>query len=241
MTTFSGRSTAITRGARWFRSSRTQCSSSAMSIDVLLLGDADRVAELADRLRRVAAPAQPGDRRHARIVPAADVLLLHELQQLALAHHRVGQVQPRELDLLRTDGVSTACSIDPVVERAVVLELERAERVRDAFDRVRRSGARSRTSDRCTTRRRCGGASRAGSGTAPDRACSCSATPCRSSRAARARRRGTRPRASGGTGRGSPRPLRSRYGLSRARLGQRAAVLRGSRRPSSRRRTPCPS
>ena len=32
MTTFSGRSTAITRGARRFRSSRTQCSSSAMSM-----------------------------------------------------------------------------------------------------------------------------------------------------------------------------------------------------------------
>ena len=32
MTTFSGRSTAITRGARLFRSSRRQCSSSAMSI-----------------------------------------------------------------------------------------------------------------------------------------------------------------------------------------------------------------
>ena len=69
--------------------------------DVFLLGDADPRAEIADRLRRVAAAAQTGDRRHARIVPAGDVLLLHELQQLPLAHHGVVQVQPRELDLLR--------------------------------------------------------------------------------------------------------------------------------------------
>ena len=60
-----------------------------------------RVAEVADRLRRVAAAAQAADRRHARVVPAADVPSAHELQQLALAHHRVVQVQPRELDLLR--------------------------------------------------------------------------------------------------------------------------------------------
>ena len=60
--------------------------------------------------RRVAAAAKAADRRHARIVPAGDVLLLHELQQLALAHHRVVQVQPRELDLLRAQPASAAIS-----------------------------------------------------------------------------------------------------------------------------------
>ena len=104
--------------------------------DVLLLRDADARAEVADRLRRVAAAAQAADRRHPRIVPAGDVLLLHELQQLALAHHRVVQVQPRELDLLRLDRLSIRWSTQPVVERPMVLELERAERVRDAFERV---------------------------------------------------------------------------------------------------------
>ena len=78
--------------------------------DVFLLGDADARAEIADRLRRVAAAAQAGDRRHARIVPAGNVLLLHELQQLALAHHRVVQVQPRELDLLRPIAVRSGCA-----------------------------------------------------------------------------------------------------------------------------------
>ena len=41
MTTLSGRSTAITRGARLFRSSRRQSSSQAMSISAVELGDAD--------------------------------------------------------------------------------------------------------------------------------------------------------------------------------------------------------
>ena len=50
---------------------------------------------------------------------------LHQLQQLALAHHRVGQVEPRELDLLRV--VDAQLVEEPVVERPVVLELQRAD------------------------------------------------------------------------------------------------------------------
>jgi hypothetical protein len=69
--------------------------------DVFLLRHADARAEVADRFRRVAAAAQSGDGRHARIVPAVDVVLRHELQQLALAHHREVEVQARELDLAR--------------------------------------------------------------------------------------------------------------------------------------------
>ena len=70
--------------------------------DVLFLGDADARAEVPDRFRRVAAPAQAADGRHARVVPSRDVALLHQLQQLPLAHHGVVQVEPRELDLPRT-------------------------------------------------------------------------------------------------------------------------------------------
>ena len=104
--------------------------------DVLLLRDADPRAEVADRLRRVAAAPQPADRRHPRIVPARHVPLLHELQQLALAHHRVVQVEPRELDLLRLVALDERVH-QPVVERPMVLELERAERMRDPLERVR--------------------------------------------------------------------------------------------------------
>ena len=90
-----------TRATRGFRSSRTQCSRQRHVDHAVGLRDADALAEVADRLGRVAAAAQAGDRRHARIVPARDVLALDELQELPLAHHGVVEVEPRELDLLR--------------------------------------------------------------------------------------------------------------------------------------------
>ena len=64
-------------------------------------GHADAIREQAEALRRVAAPARAHQRGHARIVPAVDVLFLHQLNQLALGEHDVGQIEPRELDLLR--------------------------------------------------------------------------------------------------------------------------------------------
>ena len=104
--------------------------------DVFLLRHADAGAEVADRLRRVAAAPQAADRRHPRIVPAGDVPLLHELQQLALAHHRVVQVEARELVLMRLVALDQVVH-QPVVQRPVILVLERADRVRDPLDRVR--------------------------------------------------------------------------------------------------------
>ena len=100
------------------------------------LGDADALDEIADRLRRHAAPAQAGERRHARIVPAGDMAAAHQLGQHALGQHRVGEVEPRELVLPRPRGHRQVVE-EPVVERPMVLELERADRMRDALDRVR--------------------------------------------------------------------------------------------------------
>ncbi len=98
--------------------------------------DAGLVAEAPQRLGADAAAPLPGDRRHARVVPARDVALGHEAEQLALAHHRVVQVEARELVLV----VARLRDADrvqvPVVERAVDVELERADRVRDALDGV---------------------------------------------------------------------------------------------------------
>ena len=68
---------------------------------VLALGDADTFGEGADRFGGVAAPAVGRDGRHARIVPAIDVPLLHEPEQLPLRHHRVVEIEARELDLPR--------------------------------------------------------------------------------------------------------------------------------------------
>ena len=99
------------------------------------LGDTDAVAEIADGLRREAAAAQAAERRHPRIVPAGDDALLHELAQLALAHHRVVDAETGKLDLARLAGHGDVVH-HPVVERTVRLKLQRAERVRDALERV---------------------------------------------------------------------------------------------------------
>ena len=156
-------------------------------------------AEGADGFWRKPAPANAGKSRHARIVPAVDTLLLHQLQQLALAKQRVGDVEPVEFNLLRRKDAEL---LDiPAVERLVVGELQRAHGVRDVLDRIRLAvrvvvhridaplvaGA--------VVRRR------AGCGTSPDRACSGWARPCRSWRAARGCRRGIRPASCAQTGR----------------------------------------
>ncbi len=104
--------------------------------DAVALRHADAVAKRADRFGRVPPPPEARDRGHAGIVPAADVAARHQRQQLPLAHHGVRQVQPRELDLLRVTRGGELVE-HPIVERSVDLELERADRVRDAFERVR--------------------------------------------------------------------------------------------------------
>ena len=126
-------------------------------------------------------------------------------EQAPLAHHRVVQVEARELVLVRHRR-RPAVLDEPVVQRPVILELERADRVRDALDGV---GERMREVVHRIDAPRVAGPVmrwRAGCGRGRDRACSGSATPCRSARAARAPRRGTRRRACGGTDRGSRRP-----------------------------------
>src|SRR5574341_1207302 len=85
----------------------------------VVLGHADTGAEIADGLRGVPAPPQAGERRHARIVPASDMALVHQLEQLALAQDGVRQVQARELDLARVVDLQRVRV--PVVERAMVL------------------------------------------------------------------------------------------------------------------------
>src|SRR5262247_3523094 len=100
------------------------------------LGDADPLDEVADRLPWYAAPAQPRDRGHAGGVPAFDMAAANELGEHALRQHGVSEgrsvphVLPRprhHLDVLE----------EPVVQRAVIPALARADRMRDVLDRVR--------------------------------------------------------------------------------------------------------
>src|ERR1043165_9432117 len=103
-----GRSTPSTRGALRLRSSRTQYSSLPMSTHEFAL-------------------ATPIMSAHPRIVPARDVAALDQREQLALAHQRVVERQPRELVLVRPRVPRPGVVEHPVVNLAVVLELERAD------------------------------------------------------------------------------------------------------------------
>jgi len=67
----------------------------------IALGYADAFTEVTDRFRRIATPPDTGQRRHARIVPAVHMALIDELDEFALGEDDVGQVDARELDLLR--------------------------------------------------------------------------------------------------------------------------------------------
>ena len=99
------------------------------------LRNADAVDEVAHGGGGVAAAAHAGQRGHARIVPACDVMLLDQLAQLALAHDRVGQVQAGELDLAGLL-LKAADVHHPVIQRAVNLVLQRAQGVGHALKRV---------------------------------------------------------------------------------------------------------
>ena len=66
--------------------------------------------------------------------PAVDQLFLHQLDHLAFAHDRIGQVKPGKFYLARQRAGEIERREDPLVERPVHFELERAERVRDALD-----------------------------------------------------------------------------------------------------------
>ena len=111
-----------------------------MSIHESDLDTPMRSAKRLKALRREAAAARADERRHPRIVPAVDVPLLDQLDQPALRQHDVGEVEAREFVLLRQRPLELAAFgellDDPVVERPVVLELERADRMRDALERV---------------------------------------------------------------------------------------------------------
>lgn len=99
-------------------------------------GHADRFAEIPDGFRGEAASAETRDGGHAGIVPAIDEALFYQCQELALAHDGVGQVEAGELDLARLGGDGDVVD-EPLIQRAMVLEFEGANRVRDVLDGVR--------------------------------------------------------------------------------------------------------
>src|SRR5690554_3011802 len=106
-------------------------------IDAVILRVADLIDEAAYCFGGVAPATHAGDGGHTRIIPSGDNLLLHQLQQLALAHYRVGEVETIELILAGTVITLRQLVDKPVVERTVHHELERAERVRHSLEVIR--------------------------------------------------------------------------------------------------------
>ncbi|CNT75841.1 Uncharacterised protein [Salmonella enterica subsp. enterica serovar Bovismorbificans] len=102
---------------------------------VVLLGDADAFAELPNGGRGIAATAQTGNSRHTRIVPAFDVFVGHQQIQLTLGHHGVFQIQAREFVLARVNRNGDVVQ-HPVVQTTVILELQRTQRMSNAFQRI---------------------------------------------------------------------------------------------------------
>ena len=91
------------------------------------LGDTNHIAERTDRFGGDPAPPEPRYRGHARVVPAGDVPLLHQPHQLPFAEDGVVVIEPGELGL-RRPGMWDIRSIEyPLVQRVVVLELQRAQ------------------------------------------------------------------------------------------------------------------
>mmetsp|Transcript_1601 Transcript_1601/g.2416 ORF Transcript_1601/g.2416 Transcript_1601/m.2416 type:complete len:386 (-) Transcript_1601:245-1402(-) len=97
--------------------------------------DSDPHDEVLECLWSDTSPPHATDRRHARIVPPIDNLLLHQLQQLPLGHHCVGDIQPRELELMWPSFDWQVVAV-PVVERTMSLKLKGANGVCDALDRI---------------------------------------------------------------------------------------------------------
>ncbi len=118
------------------RSSRIAKSNFAVVDPAVHVGHPHHVTQRPDRLRRHTSPADPGDRRHARIVPTGHVAFVDQPDQLPLAEDRVVELQPRELGLFRPWWFDAHGIEDPVVDLPVVAEFQRAERVRDLLDRV---------------------------------------------------------------------------------------------------------
>ena len=102
----------------------------------VVLGHPDEVCEVAQRLGGDPAPAHAGDGGHAGVVPAGDPLLVDNLEELALRHHRVAERQPGELVLPGARVPGAGVVEHPVVEFAVRLELQRADGVGDPLDGV---------------------------------------------------------------------------------------------------------
>ena len=95
-----------------------------------------RLTKGTDRSRGVTAATQPGDGRHARIIPAIHVPFIHQLLELALAGHCVIQVQPGKFILAGT-GRHSRILHHPIIKGTMIFEFQRTQAVGNAFNGIR--------------------------------------------------------------------------------------------------------
>ena len=98
-------------------------------------GYAHALKEVLYGFGRIAATAHTYQSRHTRVIPAVYKMLLDQTAQVAFGHDRVGDIQARKLNLARRM-LETGLSHNPVIQRAVYLVFQRAQRVRYALDCV---------------------------------------------------------------------------------------------------------
>ena len=103
--------------------------------DRIALGDADMFAKGTNRFRRHPSATEAFQGGKARIIPSRHQFLVDQFKQLALAHHRGGEIQSGKFDLLRTMR-RIGFGDDPIVQGAVIFKFQRADRVGDAFDGI---------------------------------------------------------------------------------------------------------
>ena len=91
-------------------------------------------------MRGVATAAQADDGGQARVVPAGHFVVIHQFRQFAFAGDDVGEVEPCKFVLMRGRGAQEAAfdqpGQQPVVKRALVFKLQRADAVGDLLQRV---------------------------------------------------------------------------------------------------------
>ncbi|GIX63884.1 uncharacterized protein BcabD6B2_33190 [Babesia caballi] len=102
--------------------------------EVYRLGGTLLQDKLQQRLQRQPLPHDSPHRRHPGVVPPRDDAVVHKPLQLALGQHGLDEVEPAELVYLHRP--KAALFDEPVVLRYPGRVLVRAQRVRDALDRV---------------------------------------------------------------------------------------------------------
>ena len=104
--------------------------------DRICLRNTGQFHKPADRSRREAASAQSRDRDKPRVVPSVDNSILDQLLDISLAGDDILQIHLRELNLARRILEDPRLAHHPLIQRAVILKLERAQRMRHALEGI---------------------------------------------------------------------------------------------------------